>query len=400
MNIRKLNIDDLQRGEEVYNYYQNNYEFSYLTHKDGRFKNIPILKKTSQYFESQSLKIPTEYIEGFMHEYNKPLPIIKTEIDCKWLLKSIQPNPIIFMNDSFELGCKTAEAFKAWEYIICDLPKFENYFMPEIQIENGMKPTSIKLIIALGDLIAGTYYGSIPYPAKNELILKQVKEVFRREFVQDIIFIKSLEDDRDIYTFIAEQVILRAKWLVNQYNINRELYIPENPGLLMHSAIYSIPFKLPVNNELIDIAKHFRNCYEIIKPFLKDLYKEMIQKKGNASFLYLPLEKVATSESKVFPDFKKCFFDYSIFEGYLSIPQVSELYEFKNNKYYWKPKKKVYLAGFAYKILNKNLLIDSIASSQDLAKVFCPFFNIKFNTIYEKQFQPDRAKIDYFKFIK
>ncbi|MBN2215016.1 MAG: hypothetical protein JW723_12310 [Bacteroidales bacterium] len=132
MKIRRLNIPDLQRNEIVYDYYWRLYNFMYASHADGKFKNIPLLEKTCHYLSDHKIKLPDEYIEGFIQEYNRPFPSIKTEEERQWALRNIQPDPDYIprdiFNDFFELGAKTAEAFKTWEHIIENLPLFEKYF--------------------------------------------------------------------------------------------------------------------------------------------------------------------------------------------------------------------------------------------------------------------------------
>ena len=136
MRIRKLNIKDLQRSDVVWDYYERNYNFTYASYEDGRFTNIPVLEKTSNYLSDNKINIPEDYIQGFIKEYEKPLPQIKSEDDRQWLLRNILPDfdyiPRNFFNDFFELGCKTAEAFKTWEYIIPNLNNFEKYFTGEV----------------------------------------------------------------------------------------------------------------------------------------------------------------------------------------------------------------------------------------------------------------------------
>lgn len=105
--------------------------------------------------------------------------------------------------------------------------------------------------------------------------------------------------------------------------------------------------------------------------------------------------------NKTVPDFKDCFVNYDDFLKILKHPQIEELYNFDNatKKYIWKGAK-TELAGFAFRLRDSFYLLDNNMSGQDLAKLFCPFFNVKFNSKEEKQFQPDRAKEERFKFIK
>lgn len=100
------------------------------------------------------------------------------------------------------------------------------------------------------------------------------------------------------------------------------------------------------------------------------------------------------------PTLPNIFKNVKDFVFYLDFPQVKDLYDIRNGEtYHLKPGKKGYLAGFAHKLLNTGKLIDDIRTSQDLAKVFCPFFHVPYNNKEDKQFQPDRAKTDEFSFI-
>jgi hypothetical protein len=98
----------------------------------------------------------------------------------------------------------------------------------------------------------------------------------------------------------------------------------------------------------------------------------------------------------------ECFLDQKYFTTILSNPKVSDLFtKHDDGSYNLKKGKKAYLAGLAHRLwdtgkLNKKVL----KNHQDLARVFCPFFNAVFNENEEKQFQSERAKTDYFNFIK
>lgn len=160
-----------------------------------------------------------------------------------------------------------------------------------------MKITSINLIKDLADVISGTYYGSFPVPSKTTIIEKSINEVFRNEFQPDMVFLNSVEKIQPFYSLIAEQVILRGEWLTNEYNINNDLFIPDNPGKLMQSALFLIPFNIKVPDEMYGIANHFRKCSKIIDPILNDLCKEMIQNKDKQSFIFLPeIKQIEKSE--------------------------------------------------------------------------------------------------------
>jgi hypothetical protein len=105
---------------------------------------------------------------------------------------------------------------------------------------------------------------------------------------------------------------------------------------------------------------------------------------------------------KKFPPLSECFKDKNNFNKYiLNTLQVTELYDTnEDGTYHWKRGKKASLAGLAHNLLDKGLLIDNIKTNQDLARVFCPYFHVKFNITQDKQFEPGRAKIEDFTFIK
>lgn len=127
--ISKLAVKELQLSEtEVFPYYEGNYKFVCASHKDGKFKNIPILNETSKYMEDNNINLPIEYCEGFVKEYERNITFENTKKGFEWILRHVMPDPVFFHADWFELGVLTARAYKAWEIIIDRLPEFEQYF--------------------------------------------------------------------------------------------------------------------------------------------------------------------------------------------------------------------------------------------------------------------------------
>lgn len=81
------------------------------------------------------------------------------------------------------------------------------------------------------------------------------------------------------------------------------------------------------------------------------------------------------------------------FEKIFSVLGIKEYYTvLSDGSYRWAERKKIYLAYLAQKLRNKDKLIDALKTNQDLARAFCPCFNVKFNAVHEKQFETDRAE--------
>jgi hypothetical protein len=148
--------------------------------------------------------------------------------------------------------------------------------------------------------------------------------------------------------------------------------------------------------QLVGKLKQFKEITDLLGRFMWSVYL--------LNSIELKLDNYSINTNKEFrslPTLPECFVIKEDFFKYLSIPQVTDLYDIdEKGNYYLKQGKKAFLAGFAHTLKNKGKLIDTIKSSQDLAKVFCSFFHVPYNKIEEKQFQPDRAKIEDFFFIK
>ena len=104
---------------------------------------------------------------------------------------------------------------------------------------------------------------------------------------------------------------------------------------------------------------------------------------------------------KVFPPLPKCFVDEEYFWNLLKHPIIEELYtKLEDGTYIWKKNKKKHLAALAHRLKDRKLNKDIIKTSQDLAKVFCPFFNVKYDAKGDKTFAPVSNTINIFDFIK
>lgn len=120
---------------------------------------------------------------------------------------------------------------------------------------------------------------------------------------------------------------------------------------------------------------------------------------------YSELEKININvinkpDNKTFPALPDCFIDKDYFSELLKKPVISDHFTIQENGSYKWHGKKYLLGSLAVWLLNNSKLISDIKTNQDLAKVFCPFFNVRFNEYQEKQFQPDRIDFNYFDFLK
>lgn len=111
-------------------------------------------------------------------------------------------------------------------------------------------------------------------------------------------------------------------------------------------------------------------------------------------------DNAAPPPGKKLPDLPDCFVRREEFDEVMKYPQIQELYtQNENGEYRWAPNKKNKLAGFAHRLNNTGKLKPGL-SNQDLARIFCPYFNIPFNPIDDRVFHPDRARFDEFNFIR
>ncbi len=109
------------------------------------------------------------------------------------------------------------------------------------------------------------------------------------------------------------------------------------------------------------------------------------------------LNKPEAKDNKI-PSFEKCFRDYDFWTGLMTDPRILDKCEsLENNTYKWKGTKED-LAGLAHVLNNRDKLIRTF-SGQDLARIFCPYFNVDFKPGKEKSFQPDRAECEKFYYI-
>lgn len=184
-----------------------------------------------------------------------------------------------------------------------------------------------------------------------------------------------LIDHDDEYEIFYKEVLVNAHLLHVYLNTNIDT---ENPG-----SMWQLMEKIKCAEKMVDLLGRFY--------WLGDLIN--IIESGDH-----PLKEKSATQ---FPLFPECFINKEDFKKYINHPMVEELYSTdEEGKYYLKPGKKSSIAGFAHNLLIKKKLIDTIKTSQDLAKVVCEFFHEPYDKIEEKQFQPARAKIDEFNFIK
>jgi len=102
---------------------------------------------------------------------------------------------------------------------------------------------------------------------------------------------------------------------------------------------------------------------------------------------------------KKLPPLPDCFNDKKYFLNLLKDPRISECYIIlEDGSYNW-TSTKVKLAALAERLKIIGKLKDIIRTNQDLAKIFCLFFNVEFNEKTEKQFQSNRIGFHDFDFI-
>lgn len=119
---------------------------------------------------------------------------------------------------------------------------------------------------------------------------------------------------------------------------------------------------------------------------------------------YSELEKININvinkpDTNDLPSLPDCFIDKNYFTKILEHPNISELFTIQENGSYKWNYEKARLGALAVRLLNKGKLIPDIKTNQDLAKVFCLFFNVTFNEKHEKQFEAERINKYDFDFI-
>jgi hypothetical protein len=106
-------------------------------------------------------------------------------------------------------------------------------------------------------------------------------------------------------------------------------------------------------------------------------------------------------DNKNLPLLPDCFRDKQYFLNILQIPSIEDLYIIsEDGSYHLKDRKKAQLGALAFRLYELGKLKDFIKTTQDLAKVFCTFFNVRFDSKYEKSFQLSRTELYDFDFIK
>jgi hypothetical protein len=131
---------------------------------------------------------------------------------------------------------------------------------------------------------------------------------------------------------------------------------------------------------LENYSKSLSEFYENLK-FISSQIENNTKPKNNSN----------TDHKKKFPPLPECFLNPTDFNKVFSIPQIADIYVIhKDGTYHLKRGRKIYLACLAQRLKDRGKLIEEIKSNQDLARTFCPYFNIKFNSKHEKQFEPER----------
>lgn len=130
---------------------------------------------------------------------------------------------------------------------------------------------------------------------------------------------------------------------------------------------------------------------EVHRTFFIDHIELLHQLKYYRDALIQVTTKEKNNGTNELPELANCFLDNGEFIKIMSMPQIVDLYSISDDgKYHW-GKSKIMLAVFAHKLYNTGKLNRSL-SFQDLAKVFCSYFNMPYNPREEKSFQPDRVE--------
>ncbi len=142
------------------------------------------------------------------------------------------------------------------------------------------------------------------------------------------------------------------------------------------------------------LASHYSRLDKLYSPVIE----KWIQKR--VVLINLPAQqKENNTKNDILPPLPECFIDAKFWNALLLDPRLKDQYEkVDNEKYKWIGKKNL-LSGLAFKLLNKYKLIDSINSGQQLAKIFCSYFEVKFDLKDDRTFRPERALIDRFDWI-
>ncbi len=141
LGIKKLDRTSLSKTNDLFYYYTEKWEFQVINNAYGAFKNIPIPLRASEFIAENYTNYPwNSYIKGFIEEYKKPIEIdSSTEEAQKWSIRHISttqgnagsiPRPE-FTEKIEEYGAEIAKAFKAWEYVIKNLPFYEELYAKE-----------------------------------------------------------------------------------------------------------------------------------------------------------------------------------------------------------------------------------------------------------------------------
>ncbi len=165
-----------------------------------------------------------------------------------------------------------------------------------------------------------------------------------------------------------------------------------------------------VRNEFLPMIQQYKEWFErnkkdteIFEPYNPYRYMLDLMISTEAEIgSYVKSIKSTSLRNDSLPPLPHCFLDQTYFYNTLLIdPRIKEYYEIhENGSYQWIESKSL-LGGLAVRLYDRGKIDkDVIKTNQDLARVFCPFFNISFNEKQEKQFQPDRAQTYKFSFIQ
>jgi len=149
------------------------------------------------------------------------------------------------------------------------------------------------------------------------------------------------------------------------------------------------------------ISNHDNSDFVCTSPlFLIDFVMQINQfLKDRILICATPQQKENYVPNGTLPHLPECFINVKDWESILQDSRVQDFCEKTEiGTHRWIGKKNL-LAGLAWRLLNKNKLIASINSGQQLAKIFCSYFGVKFNPKDERQFRPERALIDRFRWI-
>lgn len=180
--------------------------------------------------------------------------------------------------------------------------------------------------------------------------------------------------DERIYNILGRQVILAFGFMDDYLNTNFDRASFDNNTLRNF-------------NSVIEILSY---CVYLMQ--LKILERIPADK--------ISIDSIPLSDNLQDPDLSPFFKDRKVWADLIKDPRVRDHFEIMSNgNFKWIGDKNL-LAGFAHRLKNKGKLIESIITNQDLARIFCKYFHVSFNSSEEKSFQPSRIKIEGFYWIQ